>query len=122
MGGWGELGGSRRTRDITDRTPEISSQLSCRLCPPLRSLVGRLSRGATIWGRKGARETAKGSDRYNRNAHTFKEQNSEWNFERASRIETAFPVETSPRCLRRDGAHEGKTLRVERGRTKGVRA
>lgn len=77
-GGWSELGGSRRTRDITDRTPEISS-----LPPAATSPLGRPSRGATIRGRKGAREAAKGSDRYNRNAHTFKKQNSGWNFERA---------------------------------------
>lgn len=76
--GWGELGGSRRTRDITDRTPEISNPLPVPVSP-----VGRPSRGATIQGRKGAREAAKGSDRYNRNAHTFKKQNSGWNFERA---------------------------------------
>lgn len=78
VGEWSELGGSRRTRDITDRTLEISS-----LPPAPASPLGRPSRGVTIRGRKGARETAKGSDRYNRNAHTFKKQNSGWNFERA---------------------------------------
>ena len=30
----------------------------------------RPSRGASVWGWKGARETAEGSDRYNRDAHT----------------------------------------------------
>lgn len=44
MGGWGELGGSRRTRDITDRTPEISSTpLAASPPPPRLSPVRRLT-------------------------------------------------------------------------------
>lgn len=38
------------------------------------------SLGASVWGWKGARETAEGSDGYNRDAHTFNKR-CDWNSE-----------------------------------------
>lgn len=99
-----EAGGLRILRTGRPRYPALSPTTPS-------SPLGRPSRGATIRGRKGAREAAKGSDRYNRNAHTFKKQNSEWNFE-GSRIDDGAetpPVEGRERDRERekDGRKQG---------------